>query len=273
LKKQRPSASVFILRPMEQKIICDTNIWYGIAEGKIDKSSLEGLNLVLTFNTLVEFACTDLLYKKPLFVREAIRASLLYSNIKDLRSSFDVISETLVQNHENDLSEGFFLWEEGRYYTRMKDKDIYGRMSNEMIAAINNRQNEIQSVCDHINNEQLPKIRNNLDNKGDKKTHAARNMVKPTIEFYKFLLSLKNENLAFVENPETKKIDTLIQGTIAFFKDLELRSDRKFRRNDWFDMMNLAYIDNEKTLYWTKDGPWKNLIRQAKIDSILFYPN
>jgi hypothetical protein len=255
---------------MEETVICDTNIWYAIADGSIDKAKLNGLNLVLTFNSLVEFASTDLLYKKPLLVREAVLAALVFSNKIDLRPSFNIVSEVLVKNHKHDLSEGFFLLEEARVYTRMKDKDIYHRMSKEMIHSINSRQDEIQGVCDHINKDQLPQIRNNLENKTEKKIHANRNMLEPTIAFYKFLLGLKTQDLLFLDNPDSKTINALLHGTIAFFKDLELRSERKFKRNDWFDMMNLAYVNGPETLYWTNDKSWINLLKQGGMEHILF---
>jgi hypothetical protein len=55
-------------------IICDVNVWFDIASGKIKGKEIEQLNLFATAVNLTEIANSPLVIKNPEFIKQVIQA-------------------------------------------------------------------------------------------------------------------------------------------------------------------------------------------------------
>lgn len=91
---------------IEPRIVCDTNIWYGIGNGSIEPESFYGQRLVCTNVTLRELASTPNLYKHQDDVRKAVRAIRNYASVLILEDAFGYATNKFVDGCNADTQYG-----------------------------------------------------------------------------------------------------------------------------------------------------------------------
>ncbi|MFN3446550.1 MAG: hypothetical protein ACK44D_12480 [Bacteroidia bacterium] len=258
-----------------KQIICDTNIWYSIAEGKIQLESLSNINLVFTYLNMVEFATTPNLYNRPSHVKNAIKSALIHSKGNIIFDhALEVVSKSFHQTSlANDLVQRHRLLEELRYFSRQSAESTLKKIqSSELVSIIKDIVVELEFSTDRINNDILPKVRKRFSSKLEKRTYAQSQSIDNVTEFWRRFssLAINDKFMTFPKQLDAKGILPLLHLTDTFFKDLELNENRKFKRNDWPDLLHIAYIRNEDYLFWTFDKPLSHMIRQAGLEHILY---
>jgi hypothetical protein len=65
-----------------------------------------------------------------------------------------------------------------------------------------------------------------------------------------------------------KKLGLYVGAKQKFIQKWVLQSQMKVEDNDYFDILNLVYVD-EKSLYWTEEKRWKTIIKEAGMERYL----
>ncbi|MDR6808841.1 hypothetical protein J2Y45_006053 [Dyadobacter sp. BE34] len=224
-------------------VICDTNIWYAIAEGQINEKDFEDCHLIGTFVSAYEFHKTDAMVKKPEIWKDAIRAFHKYSDRFKMEDPDNYLRTMSGQKVNNNIEKSIF----GALLTGPEvldtadviqlQADIYSTramLKKDETEFMNHLRSEQQKF------EQFDKLRESL---AHKKNHGAffEESTKPILTF-----------LSRYENIDWKNVDlwanTFNQWMILLARDLHI----KLKVNDFNDIMNLIYV-KPGTMYWTRD--------------------
>ena len=85
-------------------IICDTNIWYGIASNSILKEEYENKKLVLTGHAIDEIISSENVYKNPSLVKKVVKAIRLNMTKLIHEDPFEFVYKLIPFKEDIDLS-------------------------------------------------------------------------------------------------------------------------------------------------------------------------
>jgi len=123
-----------------------------------------------------------------------------------------------------------------------------------------------KSISDPIN-EGLNSIRKNVKKGGGKKyrkkintIYSWKKFISETVLIYSRQF-LGKEYKIDLSDPSWSQLDFLLLTFEEYFLSLEISGNRKFDKNDWGDLLNLAYVQPEKK-YWTFEKKWNNIFKE-----------
>jgi len=253
-------------------LICDTMIWYYIGNGSIDPKSLDDYNLISTGVNIQELSTTENLKDDFKSVKKAIAALNQYSTVIP-EDPFDyMISENVNlpytsptrKWHLKNLQafEGFM---DGEY-----DDLFEGDIPKEKFQALIDEWHK--PVDDFIKNSNaglettLKKGKATYGSKGAYKSYLRKNKH----SYVEIMLLFKNifsakigvaiDELDYVISWDDMEL--LFRVWDEYYKDLVLRGNAKFTKQDHFDLLNMAYVKKGDFYLTCEKKRWIGLIEK-----------
>lgn len=251
-----------------ERIICDTNIWYDIANQKIDTNLIKSHKLIATSVNVQELASTPYLTEDINLLARTISAlkknhysvykanpfehiiSIFHSNFKP---NHDINNRLL---HEFDIFLSMDIQKISDANLKNTKKDLKKHFRDQM------------SVVDPINLA-LPKIKLKVKQQGGKNIRKKINTTESWKGFISKMVSvyskqyLDREYTLDLKNPLWEQLKFFLLTFDKYFLMLEIEHDRKFDKNDWGDLLNLVYVQ-PGSKYWTSEKKWNNLFKSDK---------
>jgi len=253
-----------------ENIICDTNIWYDIANGKIKPEEISKLKLIGTAVNIIEIASTPNLVKNIELVRRTIKALQKYHFIIISTNPFDHLISIFDSSFEPKDEHVIRLLNDFEVLDNIdtfddlsfKDWDIVKDKIAETVA----RKDYITGVVNDVLSQSQTFIKNNHL----KKSYSSKSYKDSWKPFFILLISeyyrdKYKEDFIIAENDiHWKRLDFFITAWDEYFKSLDIQYGRKFKNNDWHDLLNLVYVQPEFK-YWTSEKrSWAKLLKENK---------
>ncbi|MBI1226925.1 MAG: hypothetical protein GC192_16965 [Bacteroidetes bacterium] len=246
---------------MKEKIICDTNIWYGFASGELDFADYSSVNLVCTKVTIDELASSENILDtdKVFLVQRASKIIFSFASEIILESPVHWLIRIGNPDFSIDLSPTKSNLEKLRTFSNL-DKEAIDQISRipELRKKIQNYDKVLDPSFDFINS-MSPIVNSNIKNTVGKKQHRKKDTSGGIKKLIQMMIdrNIPNSKIDWTNYP-WEKIVLFVKTWDLFFKELEL-SGMKGESNDWYDLFNMVYVnDNEK--YWTLEKKWNRLI-------------
>lgn len=263
-----------------KEIICDTNIWYGLGNETIEKP--KDSILIATWNNIVEIGFSHPKIKKLIDseeVRRAAKAIIDYADkiiendpftfsANKFDSSLSFQTKPLKFILDNIVKDGLpddttYFENNNAYQMFLKIKEEFANDINSEKTSIRNRvfANKIDKekfkVADNIQrDEQAYSLLLDIDNFLDKE-HQLKISFEDEEDFINTINIIKNKFELFVFTKQ------------KFLQKWILDKNMKIDNNDFFDLLNLVYIEKGQ-FYWTKEKRWITSIYEAKMTAYLF---
>lgn len=263
-----------------REIVCDTNIWYELGNQSITKP--EGVKLIATWINVIEIGFSHPEIKKllkPEDCKKAAKAILefadeiieldpfAYATLK-IAPEFIIHPKPIIgilsKISQNGLPNSVSYEENKIYYDYfISMKKGFADSMNEGKVLI--RKSEIQ------NNDSWEKFKKSDSDQIDE--HAI-GLITDINDFLKKEHEKQLEFLNQLDFDSTKNsvkdlFECFIIPKQLFIKKMILERSMKMQPNDFFDLLNLIYVDKDK-LFWTKEKRWKTALREAQMDKYLY---
>ena len=251
-------------RTFVPRIIVDTNIWYQLGKDEVLFDKVKD-QLTPVYNNLWEMSNTGALYDRPDMVRNGIRKAMLCSKRMILTEPLKYLAQRANEKFPVKI----------RVYTKQmliftqKIANGYGiddRQKEEFYLYIQQSKKQLEQIADNFNNTALEcksKIKNY-------KKHRETNTYFLTIRYLDFMVQQATEKQFNLKKLPIKEYELLILVLDKFFKELET-GERKWQRNDLFDIFNLAYV-RRGDKYWTNEKKWIDIIKSVGCEHYLYKP-
>ncbi len=252
------------------KIVCDTNIWYGIGNGSISLNDYAFESIYATYVNVDELARTPNILFDLESVRNAIRSAMRVAKYRTIMDNpwiyllkmdnpeFKVELEhdkailELTTEFANDKiinKEHIKEFEENWIRPRQKEladiADVYNQLFDNIKEDIGNRKKEFREL------EVIPFIKDFIRNRiGDWTEHHL------------------GDRATLSNGFDWNQIELYVHTWALWYVELSV-SNTRFQPNDAYDLSNLVYIQpNDK--YWTKEKRWQRIIQDiAKLGNYL----
>jgi len=255
-------------------LICDTNVWYQIANKNIKPSDLEGLHLYGTDITCTELSSTPRLISDLTLITNVVKAMNKYHHKMIMANPV----EHLIKIFFNDYVQDVERWDQRlNSFNILMNADLSTIPEESIIIA----QHQINQIVETLNkfadniNEGLIKIRERILKLEGRKKHIKADHLKTWKEFIsEFVRSYSleycdREYVIDIEDNNWNQVECFIHTWEKYFKLLE-SENRKFDRNDWADLFNLVYVQ-PGFKYWTFEKKWNYILKEDKLLKNYFY--
>ena len=249
-----------------ESIICDTNIWYNIANKKNDEFQLRGVELIGTSINIIEISSTPNILNNIDLVVEAIRSMHKHCYELIIHNPIEHIITLFHDNYipnctvEKKLLAGFNI---------LMSIDIHSISVESFMQAekqINNSIAQNNDLIERINSG-LPFIKEKIKNLG--KSNYRRNVFLD--EWKKFFSELISEyskkycDMEYTLDLNSNKWDQLeffLYTWEYYFKNNIEFGNWKLNNNDWNDLLNLVYVQ-PGFKYWTLEKKWNRIYMES----------
>lgn len=245
-------------------IVCDTNVWYDVAAGKLGLH--EGITYIIPITVIEELILTPKLEHNPEFVKEAIRATMKKGepsknkiiNYVEPFQYFLTVDSNGIYTPKTDRTKAFLYYSEAYANNEISKAELkslkeYG----------NERKSRYKEFANIINKNALlasAKITDKKEHESIDDTIRNRKLINNWVKHltgYKLRLDFKWD-----------MVELFMNVLNVYFRNIELGKN-KMTKNDVIDLFNLIYVLPGQ-LYWTQDDKWLRLIRQAGMEKYIF---
>lgn len=244
------------------KIICDTNIWYHLGANPELFEKVKDEPICPTNANIYELSKTANVVSLEHEVRAAIQKMFHFKQNVIYKSPF-VHLASLSTDIEFDVQA-----EVGTYlqFTELfaSGEKIREDKIDEFKKYSDTRKDALQQFCDFINGV-IDKRRSEIPNKQE---HKSKDMVPSTFALLNFMVKVVTERKYNIESLDLSQAELLVRTLGKFLHNLE-RSTTKIKPNDWYDILQLAYVQPGDK-YWTKEKKWLSLIQEAGMEGYLY---
>lgn len=228
----------------KKNVVCDTSIWYQIADGKINPDQYKDYNLIGTFINAYELSRSPAIIKKSNIWNKAV--DYFFGITKELRTHQPTKQLRKISGLPYEIHSYVGILSELR-----KVKEMPNKNTPENLKKIEDSKKKHEVEASDLM-EQIDEIRNNLYNKYGYKNYVQQiSQPEKRIEQHeiaKQLFSRLHENIDI----DWENIPLLRDTFDEWFFQLIKIKNLKLKNNDVSDFMNLMYV-NPGELYWTKD--------------------
>lgn len=250
-----------LLENDKTSVICDTSIWYKLAEKPDYMESLNGFTLVSSYNSFFELITSSNLSRKEKSAPTIMALDFMCKNsiFIDANPYEFLINENYRQNQW--INDAFNSFKTLNIRENLHDANF----NVEPIKSWISDRKEATKLDANLFNEFISKIKSNsLMNPGKRKIHKIsvqfENIVKAFIE-NQIKIFYGSENIKPVRWEEHKYFMTMLTNYII----LLVNSEQKQRANDIGDLYNMVYVKaNEK--YLTADK--KTWLKVSDMDKL-----
>jgi hypothetical protein len=264
-----------------KEIICDTNIWYDLGKGLIQKP--KNVKLIATWVNIIELGFSHPEIKEKLNPDDTINAAKAILNYSDeiieqnafaypcakVEKGVELKSQPSILSILKDIADTG-LPSNSTYHTHKYRYDYFIDMKNNFADTYNREKRNIRSK----------EIYNRASRESFKKSDSAQieeHVLGLLSDIRDYLNKEQQLEIVFPDDDsfhrtlETIKIqlECFIYTRQTFAKKSILEKNMKIQPNDFFDLLNLIYVGNDK-LYWTKEKRWITSIKEAKMEKYLY---
>lgn len=252
------------------KVICDTMIWYGLANGTITIDKEKEIELIATGISIQELSTTENLYKNPNLIKGALKAMQKYHSVIIEYDPWDYILTFLVNTKYEPISREWHINNLNGFSTFMSgDLDELFKVEkevNKLIKLIYEWNEPLIKFTDSMNlglNSLRAKRSQKFKTKKDNQVDLRDGQLKIEIMLMLFEIIASRLNLK-VEDLDNKidftNLELLIEMWEMYWIDKLNTKNSKFHLNDIFDLLNMAYVSSQDK-YWTLEkNPWLRLL-------------
>lgn len=255
---------------MKTKVICDTMIWYDIINGIVIPEERKDAFLIGTGLNIIELMTTENYIYNFNLVRDTLGALQEHHDeiIDDDPIDYILIYETNIEYESKSRNEirqnlaAFNLIVDGEINVNDFDDEKKNKL-NKLIDEFNTPVNEL---VESMNNCLEETKANGIAKYGSKNNfkRELRNNLNTKYEVQEMIHKLLN--IRYGSNIDKSLInwnnlELLIEIWDTCLKEKILQTNSNFKPNDYFDIMNMAYV-SEIDLYWTRETSWLNLMKK-----------
>lgn len=243
-----------------KKVICDTNIWYGLGNGTLQKPG--EVKLVATWNNIIEIGFSHKEIKSLIdeeSVKLAAKAIIDHADEIIFENPFQFVANKLIPDLQLKVTDPSHILHEivksgladqSTYLQHKPTYDNFIKIKNDFQTSINSN---------------LKETKNSI--KKAKKVDLRNEFLLGVIhDIGSYLMLEHSKKIVFEEDDLRKTLDQIDQlfqlitsVKIAFFELFASQKDMKVQPNDYFDLLNLYYVTNDD-LYWTLEKRWKKYL-------------
>ena len=244
------------------KIVTDTNVWYTLDDAALFEK-VKSLRLAPNHVNIYELSTSFNLMKYPEETRRAIQRMFHYTQHAILEPALIHLAK-LKGPYEYDYNEINTFLQFTELYA--KGHNIKEEEKEGFKKWLSSTETNLVKAADMMNAE-ADRIRPNIS---DKKAHRKKDTEQLTLHFINYLVETVTGGRANLREFDFRQAELLVRVLDCYFKKLET-TGMKMDANDWFDFTILAYVQPGDK-FWTSDGRWIQLIKEAKMESYLFTP-
>ncbi len=241
-------------------VVCDTNVWYRLADGRLKWWNVINKNLILTQVVIEELHSTEVIYKKPDLFLSVVRAIRIHASHVFLldplayvyfrnKGADNVFHEKLMDNYRaliNLRRSDKWRWENADSLERLSDKI---KLWNQPTT----------NLCNDVNTNTLPQLKARSKALG-KKTIDKENLEVITAKFiYDSIKERFSDGVEIGRNVNLNNLELFLVVFEDFLKYLSKVPTSKIQDNDLNDLMNMLYVTSGMK-YWTFDERWSEFI-------------
>lgn len=248
---------------MIMKIICDTNIWYGIANKTVPNSKINNLYLIASNVTLWEFLTTENWLKNPYMVLRAIKAMFEHSKEIYHENPIDYILQIVDREYKPRDFTANFLLAILRKLVTLNERQIKTYINNvpdfkEHIMRFSNSRKRIENLY----NEKAEETKENLKENGiGKKEFRQIDTYNGIKESIKYVVEKYSQFKIDWDSFDWRKIELFSLIWSKYHKEINI-SGMKFQKNDTNDIFNLVYVQPDSQ-YWTLENKkWAKILKE-----------
>lgn len=259
----------------EIKIICDTNIWYNLGDGRIDSKVAEENHLVATFYTFEELNTTYNILNDSDKVIKTSQAIIQYSKEQILENAILYLARTMDKffvDERYTYNLGMRNWNEVRLLARTPVGSKFPQWVVDMYEEnIKNREKEGVDIAkaenllsDSVRQEAKKAYKKDKQNYFD----AVANNIVSLLGLY--LKEFTKEKVEFPSDYKFEQIELFLNAYVEYFFRLDVGGMR-VQANDAYDLYNLIYV-KPGMKYWTLENRWLTIIKDSGMGHYLFTP-
>ena len=245
------------------EIICDTHIWYNLGRGMIDNSKIkENDILVATHLSIYELCFTENYLGNFEDTQNAVRAMFKYSAKNAIfEPPFAYLKVVSDRNYVYDIHQHSNIF-------KFSEKIAQGysiEKTEEFASEVKARKHELEEMTNFCNECVQNQIKPNIKNK---ENHRKENSILLNRQLINQLVAMQTKSDGLSVDFDWKRIELFEQVLKLYFNELETGA-KMAKPNDWFDLFLLLYVNPNRKI-WTREGYWKQLIKQAGFEEYLY---
>ena len=251
-------------RIRKTKVICDTNIWYGLGDGTINESDIkERSSLIATQVNIREFTFTYNLINNENLARNAIRAAFKLHTIERFEPPLIYLKR---------LSDRKYIYNTKKEQTPFME---FTSLIAQGHAIDDSKKTGFREVCDTERqnleaaaakfNEEAEKITVLIKDKNQHRSTETLSLNRGLINLF---VQIITQDAGLNERFDWRKIELFEYVLKELLFDLETGA-KKMTANDWMDLFQLLYVQ-PGVEYWTQDKYWLRQIRKAGMEKYLY---
>lgn len=247
-------------------LVCDTNIWYGIADGTINPETLKDYYLIGTAVSIYEMASTPMILSNFELVKGGIKALLDYHH-RILKGNF---YDHLICQFDNKYIPDYSTTEEIlQEMLRIPEMNFPSIPQSNIVNTkerISRMQIDKEKLIAELNSKFAIEKRAIDDPKKKRKykktdfTHSNKRHIIALANDYLNRTSRYVPNIT-IDHSGWKNLEFFLQTWNKFFLMLDTQSDMKLSKNDLPDLFNLVYVQPGQK-YVTRDSKWIGIFKQ-----------
>jgi hypothetical protein len=242
-------------------VICDTNVWYKIADNVFTKP--DDVLLIPTSFSLEELATSKLMVHNTKYYQNVIKT--IYENCGPIipNNPFDFVLNNFDSEYKlNDKKTEMLLNGFSELLSRkVEDVEIDEELKNKILKDCEDSRRPTFEFA-HFGNEEIFKIRKNINKGIGIKEHLKEDSTaineQMFIEILNTYSKAKEYNIKW-NNFNWNQIELFMIVTEIYFNKLETTKDMKISPNDLVDWLNLLYV-RPQDKYLTFEDKWRNFI-------------
>lgn len=253
-----------------QTVICDTSVWYHIANGSIPLEKLKNKKLVVSHVNVTEIASTQHLTK---------RFDVIYQVIRVMYENHQVILPINPMDHLIKLFYPSFITDTNTFerilsgFNQVIDNYPEIKLTDEVLKTTQNKIDDIRkslnTSVDHTN-DVINQIRTIIKQNNSAQKHSKTDFLKGWKIFISDWVKQYSEryyNKTYSLDPEHTswdKLEFFIRVWEEYFKKLELDNTSKFDKNDWADLLNMVYVQ-PWCKFWIREKKWHDIFNRNEL--------
>lgn len=256
-------------------LVCDTNIWYGLGEGRINPTIAKENRLIATFYAFEELNTTHNILNFPDKIIQASQAIVQHSHDRILENAILYLARTIDPYYVDEgysYNLGMRAWNEIRLLAKLPLGTQHSQQTLNMYRQnIENRKKEGVNIAkaDNAFSAAVQK-QARIAYKKDKEKYYSTVSEHIVALLNTYLKEFSKGRIEFPSNYDFDQIELFMNAFAGYIFKLDVAKMR-VEANDAYDLYNLIYV-KPGMKYFTLEKRWSNIINDAGVGDYLFKP-